>query len=288
MATPKLTRSATPASAARLRAALDRALVVVGARRVVLAGYACASSTRRRAVPAADVGDQRAGPQLLLDPVERGDPGRHQVRRVPGPEEPLAAVEDVRVLLVPAHAGAGAERLLDPRLGPQRAERELERAGQEDRPVRVGQREGLLVGQRVAVGARVVLDVAAGGLPAQPLGDVAGCRCRCARPARSRSPGRRRGRGRARAGRRARRRRRRRSRRGRRRSGRGTRSACPGRRSSVPSFLARLPAASAAPLRGRCNTDCNGPRDAAADRTGRGAPCGRGSRTSRGTWTATG
>ena len=92
--------------------------------------------------------------QLVLDAVERRDPGRDEVGDVAGPEELLAADEDVVVLLVPADAGAGAERLGDPRLGLQRAERQHERAGHVDGAVRVGQREGLLLGQRVGLGRR--------------------------------------------------------------------------------------------------------------------------------------
>ena len=52
--------------------------------------------------------------------VQRRDPGRDQVGDVAGPEELLAPDEDVLVVLVPAQPGAGAERLGDPRLGPQR------------------------------------------------------------------------------------------------------------------------------------------------------------------------
>ena len=124
------------------------------------------------AEPAADVGDGGAGPQLVFHAVERRDPGRDQVGDVAGPEELLAAGEDVLVLLVPAQAGAGAERLGDPRLGPQRAEGQHERAGRVDAAVRVGQHERLLLGHRVGVVGRVVLDVAARGLAAQPFGDV--------------------------------------------------------------------------------------------------------------------
>ena len=151
---------------------LDRLVVVVRAGepgvRVLLR-----EQDRGRAEPAADVGDGGAGPQLVLHAVERRDPGRDQVGDVAGAEELLAAGEHVGVLLVPAQAAAGPEGLGDPRLGPQRAEREHERAGRVDAAVRVGQREGLLFGHRVAVGGRVVLDVAARGLAAQPFGDVA-------------------------------------------------------------------------------------------------------------------
>ena len=73
---------------------------------------------------------------------------------------------------MPAHAGAGPERVGDLRLGPQRAQREQERARQVQRPVRVGQRERLLLGQREPPGGGIAADVPARRLPAQPLRDV--------------------------------------------------------------------------------------------------------------------
>ena len=109
---------------------------------------------------------------FVLDALERRDPARHQVGDVAGPEELLAADEDVLVVLVPAEAGTGAEGLGDLRLGLQRTQGEHESARQVRRSVGVRQQEGLLLGQRVdvlAVGAR---DVAAGRLAAQPLRDV--------------------------------------------------------------------------------------------------------------------
>jgi hypothetical protein len=95
-----------------------------------------------------------------------------QVGDVAGPEELLAAGGHVAVVLVPAHAGAGPERLGDPWLGPQRAERQHERARRVHAAVRVGQRERLLLGHRVAVRCGIVLDVTAGRLAAQPLGHI--------------------------------------------------------------------------------------------------------------------
>ena len=127
---------------------------------------------RRRPQPAADVGDPAAGAQLVLDAVERGQPGRDEVRGVAGAEQQLAAEEHVVVVLVPAHPGTGAEGLGDPRLGAQRAEGEHEGARQVERARRVGEGERLLGGEVERAGRRVVLDVAACGLPGQPLGDV--------------------------------------------------------------------------------------------------------------------
>jgi hypothetical protein len=86
-------------------------------------------------VAAADVGDFGAGGQFGLDAVEGGQPAGDQIGGVPGPEEALAAREHLVVVLVPADARTGAERLDDLLLRPQRAERELERARREDGPV---------------------------------------------------------------------------------------------------------------------------------------------------------
>ena len=122
---------------------------------------------------AADVGDAGAALQVLDDAVERGQPGRDEVRVVAGPEEPLAAVVDVVVVLVPADSGAAACGVGDPRRIEHRAERDLEEPGQVGRAVVVGQRDGLLGREAVAGFRWVVLHVAAGGLGVEPLAHVA-------------------------------------------------------------------------------------------------------------------
>ena len=127
---------------------------------------------RRGAVAAAEVGDGRAALELGLDAVQRRDPLGQQVHQVPRAEEPLAAGEDVLVVLTPAVPGPGAERLLDVVLRLEGAERELVGTRQEHRAGRVGQGERLLGRHRVRRGGGVVLDVAAGRLAAQPLVDV--------------------------------------------------------------------------------------------------------------------
>ena len=76
-------------------------------------------------------------------------------------------------MLVPAEAGPSAERRLDLRLCLQACRRQLERAADEGRTVFVGQREGVLRRQLVALGRRVVRDEVAGRLGVQPLADVA-------------------------------------------------------------------------------------------------------------------
>ena len=111
---------------------------------------------------------------LLLDPVERGDPAGREVGEVAGAEEQLAPGEQVVVVLVPADARPGPEGVGDPRLTAQRGQREQERPRQVDRAGGVGEREGLLLAHRERAGLRLVAHVAAGGLAAQPLGEVAG------------------------------------------------------------------------------------------------------------------
>jgi hypothetical protein len=123
----------------------------------------------RGAMAAADVGDPRPRLEPGLDAIQGRDPRLDQVGPVAGGEEHLAAVKDLGVLLVPADPGAGAEGLGDTRLGPEAGQGELERAGQVHRAGRVGQREGLLLGEAEPPTGRVVGQVAGGGLSGQPL-----------------------------------------------------------------------------------------------------------------------
>jgi hypothetical protein len=123
-------------------------------------------------VAAANVGDPRPRLELGLDPVPGRDPGLDQVGPVAGREEHLAPVEDLGVLLVPADPGAGAEGLGDARLALEAGQGELERAGQVHRDGRVGEGEGLLLGEAEASAGRVVGHVAGGGLGGQPLANV--------------------------------------------------------------------------------------------------------------------
>ena len=125
-----------------------------------------------RAEPAADIGYLGACPQLFLHTVKRRDPGRDEAGGIAGLEELLTADEDVRVVLVPAQAAARSEGFGDPRFGLQRSERQHECAWRVDVAVWISQRIRLLLGHRVAIRGRVVFDVAAGRLAAQPFGDV--------------------------------------------------------------------------------------------------------------------
>ena len=128
---------------------------------------------RRGAVAAADVGDARAGPQPRLHAVEGRDPRLDQVAEIRRAEEPLDAVEERVVVLVPADALAGAERLGELVDDPAGGDRGLERADEERRAVLVGERHRLLGRQRVQARFGVVGDVARRGLRVQPLADVA-------------------------------------------------------------------------------------------------------------------
>src|SRR5204862_292949 len=101
----------------------DRGLVVVEAHegRIRERG---GHDRRRRAGAAAEVGHLGAALELLEHAVERGKPLRDQVRRVARAEEALGAGEQAVVVLVPADALAGPERLGQPLLvGEQRGDR---------------------------------------------------------------------------------------------------------------------------------------------------------------------
>ncbi len=122
---------------------------------------------------AAEVGHLRSALELLDDAVERGQPLGDQVGVVSRPEEPLAALEHVVHMLVPADAGAASRGLGDPGRVQHRADCDLEQTGQVGRTVGVGQCHGLLRRQRIAAARRVVIDVSARGLSVAPLADVA-------------------------------------------------------------------------------------------------------------------
>lgn len=98
-----------------------------------------------------------------------GQPLADQVGGVAGTEEPQHAGEQPAVVLVPAHAGPGAERVHEPVVIGVAGRDRLERAGQEDRAVLVGEHHGLLRGQLEGAVGRVVGDIAAGRLVAEPL-----------------------------------------------------------------------------------------------------------------------
>ena len=162
----------------------DGVLVVVRRRRTVARGKACASSTADAPSPQPTSATRPPARSLSSTPSSAGSQRGDEVRGVAGAEQQLAAEEHVVVVLVPAHPGTGAERLGDPRLGAQRAEGEHEGARQVEGALGVGEGERLLGGEVERAGRRVVLDVAACGLPAPATPRRNGGRCRCGRRAR--------------------------------------------------------------------------------------------------------
>src|SRR3546814_7084663 len=82
---------------------------------------------------ATDIGDAGASFELGLNPVERRNPLRDQMRGVARPEEALGAAEQAGIVLMPADAPTRPERLRDLRLVAEHASDEVERAGKESR-----------------------------------------------------------------------------------------------------------------------------------------------------------
>ena len=128
---------------------------------------------RARAVAAAYVGDAAATPELFGDTIERRKPACQQVGVVAGAEEPLRTVEQALVVLAPFHPLAGAE-ILD------RAFAYMEEvthneigARQVHGTVGIGEDQRLLLFQMVFAGLRIVHDIAAGRLVAEPLAGIA-------------------------------------------------------------------------------------------------------------------
>ena len=128
---------------------------------------------RRSAVTAANVGDPGAPLELCDDAVERGQPRVDEIGVVARAKEPLAALVDVMVVLVPADARARAGGVGDAGRVQHRAERVLEQPRQIGRAVLVAERDRLLGRQAVATVRRVVGDEPAGGLGVEPLEHVA-------------------------------------------------------------------------------------------------------------------
>ena len=121
---------------------------------------------------AADVGDPDAGFEFLDDAVERRQPVRDQRSVVTGSEEAFAALEHVVVVLMPADAVTASRHLRDSWRVDDRAQRDLEEAGQIGRALIVGQRRRLLGREGVAPARRVVVDIPARCLGVEPLPHV--------------------------------------------------------------------------------------------------------------------
>ena len=82
-------------------------------------------------------------------------------------------MKDAIIMLMPAHAGAGAEGFGDAWNRGQRPQRQFKRSGQISGTVFLCQSEGLLFTQAELTGFCIVGDIAAGSLRSQPLAQVA-------------------------------------------------------------------------------------------------------------------
>ena len=107
--------------------------------------------------------------ELLLDASERRDPLGHEIGPVAGAEEALGPAKQAVVVLVPAHPVAAAKCLQDAVFVSVERRDQVIDAEDVKRAVFIGQRQRVLVRERVAVAARVVADVTARGLVPQPL-----------------------------------------------------------------------------------------------------------------------
>src|SRR2546423_5177018 len=108
---------------------------------------------------ATDVRDAPSRVQGGLDAIQRWDPCAGEVVEVAGPEESLAAAEDVLVMGPPGKPGAGPESLGDRVGGIHRSEGDFEGANHACRARLVGEWRGVLIGQGKSAFA-VIGDVA--------------------------------------------------------------------------------------------------------------------------------
>ena len=108
---------------------------------------------RRRAVPAADVGNERSGLQPGDDAVEGRQPLGHEVGAVVDGERSLGAMPEAVVVLVPADALAADEPLGQPLADGDGGVRALEVGDHGHRARVVGEHERVLGRQDVASGS---------------------------------------------------------------------------------------------------------------------------------------
>src|SRR5271163_1432085 len=118
------------------------------------------------------VGDFRARFEFRLRVAKRGDPLSDQMRAVVWTEKALRSGEELMVVLVPADTLAGAKSLRDFRLVLEAGAEQLEKAGEKNGTLLVGERHGLLRRQRELRGSRVVADESSGRLRREPFADV--------------------------------------------------------------------------------------------------------------------
>ena len=180
------TRSPTPASAARSRGGLDRRAVEVEADEAATFGNASAMSTVEAPWPQPTSATVAPCFQLGGHPVQRRQPGGHEVRPVARAEEPFGAVEQTRVVIAPGERAVAAHRRDLLVLVEEQRGQHAGAAGHVHRRVLDGQRQRLLLGQPVR--AVLVLDVARGRLGVQPLQHEPGMAARLGRQRLGTSP----------------------------------------------------------------------------------------------------
>src|SRR5271169_2802473 len=117
-----------------------------------------------RTLAAPNIGDARPDLELSLYAVQGRNPRTDKVCGIARPEELLAAMKHIFIMLIPSHACAGSEGLGNPGNCGQRAEGQLEGAGKISRTVFVRQRKCLLFAQTELASLLVIGDVAAGSL----------------------------------------------------------------------------------------------------------------------------
>src|SRR5271155_2611865 len=118
------------------------------------------------------VGDFHARFQFRLRVAERGDPLSDQMRAVVRTEKALRTGEELMVVLVPSDTFAGAKSLRDFRLVLEAGAEQLEKAGEKNGTLLVGERHRLLRRQRELRGRRVVADESSSRLSRKPFADV--------------------------------------------------------------------------------------------------------------------
>ena len=118
---------------------------------------------------AADVRDARARLELVLDPVERGDPLARQMGAIAGAEEPLGALEQARVMIAPGERAVAGERGLDLLHVHEHRPERIHRPRHEHRRCVVRQRHRRLRAQRIPIRLGVVLDEPGRSLTVEPL-----------------------------------------------------------------------------------------------------------------------
>src|SRR5579872_2309421 len=143
--------------------ALDRFVVIIKAKELRFReGLSHQHSGCTLAAP--HIGDARAGLELSLDALQGRNPRTDKVCSIAWPEEFLAAVKHIFLMLIPTHPCAGSEGLGNPGNRGQRAKSQLEGSRKVSRTVFVCQRKCLLFAQTELASLLVIGDVAAGGL----------------------------------------------------------------------------------------------------------------------------